>query len=159
LGVNNGQRKFNIYHKSVTDFLLGADSKTVSYYDVNGKSKEYDFSVSLVEAHQLFAQCLLQQIPNYTSQSLTEQSESLDAVSDYSVSHLLDHLDASGRAEEAKRFLFSLPWLLAVLVRNGVAELYRDVQRRAEGDEELTLIMKIIAGVAPLLRVSITVLL
>jgi hypothetical protein len=91
LRVDNGQTKFNIYHKSVTDFLLGAISKSVPYFDVNGKSKKINFSIPLAEAHLLFAQCLLQQIPLYFSQSLTEQSEALDSVSDYSVSHLSNH--------------------------------------------------------------------
>jgi hypothetical protein len=144
---DNGQKMFSIYHKSVTDFLTTKASECVRY-PVADKMLELDFSISVIDANKLFADRMLRQIANYTNQNSDLNRIVVDTISDYSVQHLLTHLDASGRGEEAKRFLFSLPWLHAVAVRRGVAELHKEVRKRAESDGELTLFMKTLGAAA-----------
>ena len=124
----------HVLHKSLAEWIVDVDRSGRHVVDVSA-------------GHRAWTEVLSAQVRPLLESSTPSL---VPAAGSYVYAHLLPHLDAAGRAAEARAALMRLPWLQATLRERGLYALLSDVAvRMVSGDGTLSLLHRTLRLAAP----------
>jgi hypothetical protein len=123
-GVDDRNKCFTVFHKSVLDWLT---DEMRSGVDNNGlKNVEESFYININGAIQYFVERLsLQFVRSSDIEWIFPEGKN-----SYLINHFLDHLDGAGNQLESKQLLMSLPWMMKILDEKGIMTLIGEFKSR-----------------------------